>query len=341
LGKEILPRGAFCGGFSIDRYIWAGRHLDPPHLVADGGGNPCCGGGLRPPLTPPAEMIRVASMEPQFIAIDMDQTFNFACGPQVDCFNACCHDLNHFLYPYDLMRLCRYLELPSGVFLERYVRIHDGPQTGLPVATLRLDPARGLACPFVQDDGCRVYPARPAACRLYPLARAVTRCTETGQRREHFALLREPHCKGHACTERRTVAAWVQDQDLAVYNRMNDPLVDIIALKRRGSPGPLSLSRRQMVQQALYDPDRFRRFVLDRPGGDPLTASPAQYERLADDDEVLLDFAYRWVAALLRLPSGCSEGASAGNGSDSWDESVREAAPEPARQNIRKTQGTR
>lgn len=255
---------------------------------------------MRCRLTPAAEMIPVSAMEPRLIPLEADQLFDFACHPRVLCFNACCHDLNHFLYPYDVLRLCRHLRMPSGDFMERYARIHPGPETGLPVATLRLDPVRNMACPFVGSAGCGVYPDRPAACRLYPLARAVRRCGQTGRRTEHFALLHEAHCMGHGCGQRRSAAAWVQDQGLTPYHCMNDPFVDVLAVKRRAHPAPLSLAEDQLVRQALYDPDRFRTRVLARPAGDPLTASATECERLAADDEALLVFAYRWVAALLQ-----------------------------------------
>ena len=249
-------------------------------------------------------------MEPQLTPVEMDHRLDFTCHPGVPCFNACCHDLNHFLYPYDVLRLCRHLECPSGDFLERYARIHQGPETGLPVATLRLDPVRRMACPFVGDAGCGVYPDRPAACRLYPLARAVRRCAETGRRTAHFALLREPHCLGHGSGRRRRVADWIQEQGLAAYHRMNDPFVEVIAIKRQSSPGPLSLADNRLVGQALYDPDGFRTRVLARPGGDPLIASAAECESLALDDEALLAFAYRWVAALLRGTARPAPGVS-------------------------------
>ena len=248
-------------------------------------------------------------MESEFVPIDGEQFFEFACGPQVACFNRCCRDLNQFLYPYDVLRLCRHLEWPSGRFLDRCTRIYDGPRTGLPVVSLRFDPARDLACPFVNPGGCQVYPDRPAACRLYPLARAVTRCRRTGRVTEHFALLREPHCQGHTAPVRRSAAAWLQDQELADYHRMNDPLLDLIALKRRRQPGPLSPAVRRRVQMALYDPDGFRRHVLARPQGDPLVPTPDERRHLADNDEALLRFAYRWVVALIEaLP--CPAGAA-------------------------------
>ncbi|HKJ01944.1 MAG TPA: hypothetical protein VJ997_05800, partial [Longimicrobiales bacterium] len=49
-----------------------------------------------------------------------DDPFNFACHPGVSCFNCCCHDVNVFLTPYDVMRLKNRLGIKSGEFLDRY-----------------------------------------------------------------------------------------------------------------------------------------------------------------------------------------------------------------------------
>lgn len=239
-------------------------------------------------------------MEPAFEPLDARQSFQFACDPGVPCFNRCCRDLNQTLYPYDVLRLARFLEMPTGQFLERLTRLHDGPRTGLPVVGLRFDPAREGACPFVTDEGCRVYPARPAACRLYPLARAVMRDAAGGDLRVHYALLREGHCHGHGRGERRLrPPEWVRDQGLEPYHEMNDPFIDVVRGKRLRGPGALSPTQRRSVVLALYDADGFRRHLLARPDHDPLTAAPAEHERLARDDDALLRFAYRWVLALL------------------------------------------
>jgi len=239
-------------------------------------------------------------MEPALEPLDARQPFRFACGPGVPCFNRCCRDLNQTLYPYDVLRLARFLEMPSGPFLARFCHLHDGPRTGLPVVGLRFDAAREGACPFVTDTGCRVYPARPAACRLYPLARAVMRDAATGGLRVHYALVREGHCQGHDRGGRqRRPLEWVEDQGLEPYHEMNDPFIDVVRGMRRRGPGPLSPAERRSMALALYDADGFRRHLLAHPDRDPLTAAPGERERLARSDEALLRFAYRWVLALL------------------------------------------
>ena len=245
-------------------------------------------------------------MQPELVPTTADQNFAFACGPVVPCFNQCCRDLNQALYPYDILRLCRHLELPSDRFLAQFTNTHDGPMSGLPVISLRFDPSRDLICPFVTAQGCRVYAHRPAACRLYPLARAIRRTGPAGPIEEHFALVREPHCRGHEAPAKQRVRDWIEDQGLAEYHRMNDPMVGLIGLKRRRHPSPLPPSIQTRVHTALYDPDRFRRHLLNQPQDDPLVPSAHERQALAEDDEALIRFAYRWVEALLEAlaPTG-------------------------------------
>ena len=139
-------------------------------------------------------------------------SFGFSCSREVTCFNDCCRDLNQFLTPYDILRLKNRLNLTSAAFLDRFTVSHTGPESGLPVVTFKTDPASGHACPFVGRSGCRVYTDRPTSCRMYPLARAISRSRRSGRITEHFALLKEPHCRGHLQPRRQTVEAWMASQ---------------------------------------------------------------------------------------------------------------------------------
>jgi len=233
-------------------------------------------------------------MENQFDPIGSDEVFVFDCHPQVECFNACCRDLNQFLTPYDILRLKRHLGVSSEEFLQRYAAEHVGPQTGLPVVTLRSQAAGG-PCPFVREKGCRVYPARPTSCRLYPLARAITRARGGGRIVEHFALIRESHCEGFRTGTARTPRQWIQAQQLEAYTAFNDLFLELIRLKNQTKPGPLPLREQHLFRTALYDLDRFRRQFDE--GGIPadygLSADAA--EHLMNDPEDLLRFAHRFV----------------------------------------------
>jgi Fe-S-cluster containining protein len=134
--------------------------------------------------------------------------------------------------------------MSSGDFLAVHGREHR-PGTGLPVVSLRFGDSDDLACPFVTDAGCRVYPARPASCRTYPLARGVSRSRKTGRLTEHWALIREPHCLGFQNGHPQTVDEWIDDQQIATHNRMNDMMLELISRKNRFRPGPLMPSEKK------------------------------------------------------------------------------------------------
>ena len=170
-------------------------------------------------------------MNEQMQPISEKDTFSFSCHSRVRCFNQCCRDLNQFLTPYDILRLKNRLGLSSGAFLKRYTFQHIGPQSGLPVVTFRTDRADGLKCPFVTEQGCRVYEDRPSSCRTYPLARLVSRSRETGAFSEQYMLLKEAHCFGFEGGRLHTVAEWIENQGIAEYNAMNDRILDLIRSK--------------------------------------------------------------------------------------------------------------
>lgn len=227
--------------------------------------------------------------------LDKDQPFCFACSPQVDCFNACCRDLNQVLTPYDVLCLKQYLNLSSGDFLKTYTDGHIGPETGLPAVSLRFQAADDLACPFVTDAGCSVYPARPASCRTYPLARGVSRNRDTGRLTEHWAIIREPHCLGFREQCSQTVASWVADQQIATHNQMNDRMLELISLKNRCRPGVLGLTDGNAVHTALYDLDSFRKTVFSKKDLADIAVDPQVLERAATHDLDLLIVAMAWV----------------------------------------------
>lgn len=238
-------------------------------------------------------------MENDMIPLARDDQFQFACGPDVPCFNACCRDLNQFLTPYDIYRLKSRLELSSRAFLSRYTVTHLGPQTGLPVISLKAVPDEDLQCPFVSDAGCRVYEDRPSSCRTYPLARAITRSRETGEVTEHFALIREDHCSGCEQARTQTVKEWIEDQELDVFNQFNDMLMDVISMKNQYHPAPLDLREQRMFHMALYDLDDFRQHLQEHGlPDDPEVAEEGRIEIL-DDDVKLLEFGHRWIKQAL------------------------------------------
>lgn len=236
--------------------------------------------------------------EPELIPIGLDEAFEFACHKDVPCFNHCCRDLNQALTPYDVLRLKKYLKISSQEFIQRYAVIYSGPSTGLPVVSLRFEADGEKECPFVTPDGCRVYEARPASCRIYPLARAIQKSRVDGTVSEHFAVLKEPHCRGFEQKGRQTVRQWIEDQGLDVYHRMNDALMEIIALKNQFRPGELSIEDQQMVRMAFYDLETLKERAmsgkLPNMDHDHLVPLPEQ-----DDDDAWLAWSINWIGILL------------------------------------------
>lgn len=236
--------------------------------------------------------------EPELIPIGLEDTFQFSCHKQVPCFNHCCTDLNQALTPYDVLRLKNHLKMTAGQFLERYAVVYPGPSTGFPVASLRFTSDRDKNCPFVTDQGCRIYTARPSSCRIYPVARALQRSRTDGSISEHYALLKEPHCRGFEETGTQTVRQWIASQELETYHKMNDAMMELIALKNQLRPGELSAQDQQLVQMAFYDIDTLKEKALagDLPGMDHEHLRPLPENQ---DDEAWLTWSLRWIGQVL------------------------------------------
>lgn len=237
------------------------------------------------------------STEPEYIGID--DTFTFACNNTVSCFNQCCCDVNQFLYPYDVLRLKNSLGISSAEFLDTYCITYSGDTTGLPVVSFKTTPENGHACPFVSDTGCQVYNDRPSSCRIFPLARAISRSRETGKITEHYALIKDPVCQGFITKKSITVREWVSDQEMDEYNHHNDRMIELISLKQQLQPGPLDDSQKEKFVMALYNLDLFRAEILtnDLLGeGDSGKEIP---ELIKSNDIALLDAGMSWIRTQL------------------------------------------
>lgn len=234
-------------------------------------------------------------MQDHITPITIDDYFQFKCTADVPCFNACCRDLNQFLTPYDILRLKTHLNLRSGEFIEKYTAQHIGPETSLPVLTLSPVRNTDLQCPFVTPSGCSVYADRPSSCRVYPIARAVSRNRKTGKMTEHYALIREPHCLGFQQSTTQSVRQWLEAQSLDAYNQLNDLFLEIISLKNRCRPGPLDLRSKLIFHIALYDIDAFREQIFRKGRVDDLSLVPELLEVIQSDAVELLKFGHRYV----------------------------------------------
>lgn len=233
------------------------------------------------------------SVKPEYIG--PEDSFSFSCDSRVSCFNQCCVDVNQFLYPYDIIRLKNGLGISSVEFLGKYAMIYSGDTTGLPVVSLKTSASDGHICPFVSEKGCQVYNDRPASCRIFPLARAISRSRETGEITEHFALIKDPVCQGFGNGEPVRVKDWIDSQKVKEYNRLNDKMIELISMKNQIMPGPLDGEPKEKFILACYNIDEFRRQILEK-GLIPETEfTHEQYAIIKTDDAVLLEEGMKWL----------------------------------------------
>ncbi len=238
-------------------------------------------------------------MAMNMLPLSAHSSFQFACTRRLSCFNSCCRDLNQFLTPFDILQLKNHLGITSGEFLARYTTQHIGPKSGLPVVALKPADTSELICPFATSSGCSIYEARPSSCRMYPVARAITRSRNTGRVTEHFMLLKEHHCRGFHQNTVQTVVEWIEAQGLVIYNEINDMLMEIISLKNLHVPGPLDTQSQDIFQMALYDVDTFRDNLLKKGWLKGFYHNAECLESIEKNDIELLKLGHRWVKQTL------------------------------------------
>jgi hypothetical protein len=139
---------------------------------------------------------------------------------------------------------------------------------------------------------------------MYPLVRAISRSRKTGSVSEHYILLNEPHCRGFDQHTSQTVSEWVASQGLAIYNQMNDMLIDIISLKNVYLPGPLDHKSRRIFHLALYDLDTFKSKIINEGLPANFHLDPERLDTIKNDDVALLKFGHRWVKQMLFETNG-------------------------------------
>ncbi len=232
------------------------------------------------------------------IPLAPDTPFSFRCHAGVPCFNACCAQTTIILSPYDVLRLKKRLHLSAQEFLGRFTQRLADDFSGLPLVILDFQGPEKL-CPFASPTGCQVYEDRPATCRYYPVGVA-SRWTATGLEETHV-YIQEDLCLGFTEGVTWTLETWIEDQGLAPYLEL-DRLWKSIMLQIGLRPGkPLSDRFKEHYYQVAYDLDWFRRFVLDTDFLKVFLVEPDEQAQLAQDDEALLRFAFRYLMYMLRL----------------------------------------
>jgi len=229
------------------------------------------------------------------------ETFRFRCYPGIGCFNRCCRNLNLFLYPYDVIRLKRCLEISSDQFLDRYVDVVLREGNHFPDVLLRMAENEEKTCPFLTEGGCAVYPDRPDTCRRFPLEQGLL-YGDDPERPELVHFFRPPSfCLGQNEATEWTTDTWSSDQEAERYEKMTIRWAKLKQLFDRdpwGPEGPEG-SRAKMAFMATYNNDRFREFVFESSFLRRYKVKKETLKRCRTSDSALLLLGFEWVALFL------------------------------------------
>jgi Fe-S-cluster containining protein len=231
----------------------------------------------------------------EFPRLTKDDQFSFACHPGVPCFNECCHDVNIFLTPYDIIRLKNRLGIGSEEFLKKYTLMPFDKNLNYPVVLLKMDEERRKACPFLGDKGCTVYEDRPWACRMYPLGLASPPEGEEDGDKDFYFLLHDPICKGFNESKKWTVQQWMDNQGVTDYDAMGREFKDITLHRFFREGKEITPQKIEMFFLVCYNIDKFRKFVFETTFLRKFDVSSEELESMKQDDLALLRFGYRWL----------------------------------------------
>lgn len=231
--------------------------------------------------------------------LSQNSSFRFACHPGVPCFNDCCRDVSIFLTPYDIVRLKRGLDMSSAEFLSKYTISSFDQGIGYPVILLRMDDGEKKCCPFVGEEGCGVYEARPWSCRMYPLGLASPKEGSDSLSEDFYFLLEEGGCKGLEEEKTQTVAEWLDDQGIDEYKQMGEHFKDLTLHEFFQEGRDLTTEKAQMFFLACYNLDGFREFLFRSTFFDKFEVDDETRKTIEEDDVELLKFGYDWLRLAL------------------------------------------
>ena len=233
--------------------------------------------------------------------LNPNDTFNFSCHSGLPCFNTCCHNLNLFLYPYDVVRLKKGLGLSTDEIIHNYVDIVLREGQFFPEVMLRMAETPEKPCIFLRSEGCGVYGDRPHTCRLFPIEQGAYVNAATG-RAQTVNFFRPPgFCQGPAQEQVNTVDAYTRGQGAQTYVEMTTRWAEIRGLMQTnpwGNEGPEG-ARAKMAFMAAYNIDRFREFVFESSFLKRYRISGKVKTKIRKSDTELLRLGFAWIQLFL------------------------------------------
>ena len=231
---------------------------------------------------------------------DENHVIKFNCYKGIECFNACCRNIDITLTPYDILRLKKRLGLTSSEFLKKYTYPFEFNKNS--IAGVKMEPVEGgTECQFMTEEGCSVYTDRPTACRYYPVGLLSTRRADENFDRVSYALVKEDHCKGHFEDREITIKDYREEQGLEEYDEQGRGWRQLILKMKSAGPAIGSLSRTslQFFFMACYDVDRFREFIKSEGFNATFEIDDATRQTLYTDDLALLKFGEQMILQIM------------------------------------------
>jgi len=226
--------------------------------------------------------------------LDEKSIFTFDCYPGISCFTDCCNDVEMTLYPYDIIRLKKRLNIDSETFLEKYTEIEFDEGVWFPHLTLKM--ASNNACPFLMKNGCSVYEDRPFSCRSYPLARSVKRACSPDKQEENYYLVRHNYCRGHEVSRQWHLSEWIDSSGLKIFNDMNSQWISIYTIIKSYSfeSTGMNINFFRLIFSASYNLDNFR-LLLDTCVTDEMRISDELIEKAQSSDIHLMQVGFSFI----------------------------------------------
>jgi len=223
-------------------------------------------------------------------------TIQFQCRKGIDCWNACCSNIDISLTPVDILHLSRRLDISTTEFLVQYTFPYELEPNG--IAGVKFKPVEnGSACQFMRPEGCDVYTDRPTACRYYPVALLSMRRSDEYTDRNAYALVKEPHCHGHLEPRTLTIEEYRQEQGLVEYDELGRGWRQLVLKKKSSGPTIGAPSKRslQLWFMACYDLDRFRDFIASAAFNEVYDIPWEEMQKILSTDTELMQFAFRFL----------------------------------------------
>ena len=228
--------------------------------------------------------------------LEGDKVIQFQCRQGIDCWNACCSNIDISLTPVDILRLSRRLNISTTEFLMHYTFPYELEPNG--IAGVKFKPVEnGSACQFMRPEGCDVYTDRPTACRYYPVALLSMRRSDEYTDRNAYALVKEAHCHGHNEPRQLSIEEYRREQGIVEYDELARGWRQLVLKKKSSGPVVGTPSKRslQLWFMACYDLDRFRDFIASTAFNEAYDIPWDEMQKILSTDDELMLFAFRFL----------------------------------------------